>query len=150
MRPRFRALTAAIDEVPALVAAQAAHLKEAETDARKRGEELAKYQARERYDAATPDANGMRRISETAASMDPLRAMATAMSLLPKAIYTGTVATPPGIVFAASADSGANAGELLKAALSANGGRGGGSPRVAQGTVPDASALQKVVGALAG
>ncbi|HXD23768.1 MAG TPA: alanyl-tRNA editing protein, partial [Gemmatimonadaceae bacterium] len=42
-------LTAAIDEVPALVAAQAAHLKEAETDARKRGEELARYQARERY-----------------------------------------------------------------------------------------------------
>ena len=127
-----------------------AHLKEAETDARKRGEELAKYQARERYDAATPDASGgIRRISETAASMDPLRAMAQAMALLPKAIYTGTVASPPGIVFAASADSGVNAGELLKAALSANGGRGGGSPRVAQGTAPDAAALQKVMSALA-
>jgi alanyl-tRNA synthetase len=143
-------LTAAIDEVPALVAAQAAHLKEAETDARKRGEELAKYQARERYDAAVPDANGVRRISETAASMDPLRAMATAMALLPKVIYIGTVAAPPGVVFAASADSGVNAGELLKAALSANGGRGGGSPRIAQGTVPDAAALQKVTSALAG
>ena len=143
-------LTAAIDEVPALVAAQAAHLKEAETDARKRGEELAKYQARERYDAAIPDANGVRRISETAASMDPLRAMAQAMAALPKVIYAGTVASPPGIVFAASADSGVNAGELLKAALSANGGRGGGSPRVAQGTVPDAAALQRVTGALAG
>jgi alanyl-tRNA synthetase len=143
-------LTAAIDEVPALVAAQAAHLKEAETDARKRGEELAKYQARERYDAATPDANGTRRISETASSMDPLRAMAQAIALLPRAVYVGTVASPPGIVLAASADSGVNAGELLKAALSANGGRGGGSPRVAQGTVPDAAALQKVVSALAG
>ena len=143
-------LTAAIDEVPALVAAQSVHLKEAEDDPRKRGDELAKYQARERYDAATSDANGVRRISETAASMDPLRAMATAMALLPKVIYTGTVAAPPGIVFAASADSGVNAGELLKAALSANGGRGGGSPRVAQGTVPDAAALQKVTSALAG
>jgi alanyl-tRNA synthetase len=142
-------LTAAIDEVPALVAAQAAHLKEAETDARKRGEELAKYQARERYDAATPDASGVRKISETAASMDPLRAMAQAIALLPKVIYTGSVASPPGIVFAASADSGVNAGELLKAALSANGGRGGGSPRVAQGTVPDAAALQRVTSALA-
>jgi alanyl-tRNA synthetase len=141
-------LTASIDEAPALVAAQAAHLKEAETDARKRGEELAKYQARERYDAATPDANGIRRISETAASMDPLRAMAQAIAALPKSVYVGTVATPPGIVFAASADSGVNAGEVLKAALSANGGRGGGSPRVAQGTVPDAAALKRVLAAL--
>jgi len=138
-------LTAAIDEVPALVAAQAARLKDAETDARKRGDELAKYHARERYDAASPDASGVRRITETAAAMDPLRAMAQAVSVLPKAIYVGSVAAPPGIVFAASADSGTNAGEALKVALSANGGRGGGSPRVAQGTVPDAAALQRTL-----
>jgi alanyl-tRNA synthetase len=141
-------LTASIDEAPALVAAQAAHLKEAETEARKRGEELAKYQARERYDAAAPDSNGNRRIAETATSMDPLRAMAQAVALLPKAVYVGTVAVPPGIVFAAAADSGVNAGERLKAALAANGGRGGGSPRVAQGTVPDAAALTRVLAAL--
>jgi alanyl-tRNA synthetase len=141
-------LTAAIDEVPALVAAQGAHLKEAETDARKRGEELAKYQAHERYDATAPGADGVRRIIETASSMDPLRAMAQAMSALPKSLYVGSVMSPPGIVFAASADSGVNAGELLKSALTANGGRGGGSPRVAQGTVSDAAALQRVLGAL--
>ncbi len=143
-------LTAAIDEVPALVAAQATHLKEAETDARKRGEELAKYQARERYDAAAAGPDGVRRITETAAAMDPLRAMAQAVSALTKVIYVGSVASPPGIVLAASADSGVNAGELLKSALNANGGRGGGSPRVAQGTVPDAAALQRVLAALGG
>jgi alanyl-tRNA synthetase len=141
-------LTASIDEVPALVAAQAARLKDAETDARKRGEELAKYQARERYDAATPDSNGIRRVTETASSMDPLRAMAQAISALPKATYLGTVASPPGIVFAASADSSMNAGELLKVALASNGGRGGGSPRVAQGTVADDAALRRVVAML--
>jgi alanyl-tRNA synthetase len=141
-------LTAAIDEVPALVAAQAAHLKEAETDARKRGEELAKYQARERYDATAPNANGVRHITETAAAMDPLRAMAQAISALPKAVYVGSVSSPPGIVFAASADSGVNAGVLLKAALTANGGRGGGSPRLAQGTVADGEALVRVLSAL--
>ena len=141
-------LTAAIDEVPALVTAQTARLKEAETDARKRGEELATYQARERYDAVSPNAAGVRRIAETAASMDQLRAMAQAISALPKVIYVGSVASPPGIVFAASADSGVNAGELLKAALAANGGRGGGSPRVAQGTVPDGAALQRLLEAL--
>ena len=143
-------LTASIDEVPALVAAQAMHLKEAETGARKTGEELAKYQARERYEATAPDATGVRRITETAASMDPLRVMAQAVSALPNAVYVGTVASPPGIVFAASADSGINAGELLKSALGANGGRGGGSPRVAQGTVPDAATLQRVLSALGG
>jgi alanyl-tRNA synthetase len=141
-------LTAAIDEVPALVAAQAAHLKEAETEARKRGEELAKYRARERYEAAMPDSSGVRRITESAAAMDPLRAMAQAVSVLPNAVYVGSVAAPPGIVFAASADSGVNAGDVLKAALTANGGRGGGSPRVAQGTVPDADALARVLAAL--
>jgi alanyl-tRNA synthetase len=72
------------------------------------------------------------------------------MSALPKVVYLGSVVAPPGIVFAASADSGVNAGEALKTALSANGGRGGGSPRVAQGTVPDAAALQRVLAALGG
>jgi alanyl-tRNA synthetase len=143
-------LTASIDEVPALVTAQVAQLKQAETDARKRGEELAKYQARERYDATTAGPDGIRRIIETASSMDPLRTMAQAMAALPKATYTGTVASPPGIVFAASADSGVNAGEVLKAALSTHGGRGGGSPRVAQGTVADGAALQRVLSALSG
>ena len=143
-------LTASIDEAPALVTAQSAHLKAAETEARKRGEELAKYQARERYDATAPGLDGVRRITETAASMDPLRAMAQAVSALPKVVYVGSVASPPGIVYAASADSGANAGEALKAALGANGGRGGGSPRVAQGTVADAAALQRVITVLGG
>jgi alanyl-tRNA synthetase len=143
-------LTAAIDELPALVAAQAAHRKEAETVARKLGEELAGYRARERYDATAPRADGIRLVEETAQTMDPLRAMAQAMSALPKIVYLGSVVAPPGIVFAASADSGVNAGEALKTALSANGGRGGGSPRVAQGTVPDAAALQRVLAALGG
>jgi alanyl-tRNA synthetase len=141
-------LTAAIDEVPALVAAQAARVKDAETEARKRGEELAKYQARERYDAAAAGSDGVRRIVETATAMDPLRAMAQTLSALPKVIYIGSVLSPPGIVFAASADSGVSASDVLKAALSANGGRGGGSPRVAQGTVPDSAALQRVLAAL--
>ena len=141
-------LTASVDELPVLVAAQAARAKDAESAARKLAEELARYRARERYDAAVPDESGVRRIVETAAAMDPLRAMAQAIALLPKAVYTGSVAAPPGIVFAASADSGLNAGEMLKSALGANGGRGGGSPRVAQGTVPDAAALARVLAAL--
>jgi alanyl-tRNA synthetase len=48
-------------------------------------------------------------------------------------------------VLAASANSGVEAGAALKAALAAVGGRGGGTPRVAQGSVPDAAAARAVV-----
>jgi alanyl-tRNA synthetase len=51
-------------------------------------------------------------------------------------------------VLAASEDSGLNAGVMLKATLAAHGGRGGGSPRVAQGTVGDAASLEAIVAAL--
>jgi alanyl-tRNA synthetase len=80
--------------------------------------------------------------------MDELRSMGQAMSTFPKALFVGTTASPPALVFAASEDSSVNAGAVLKAALAAHGGRGGGSPRVAQGTVADAAALEAIVGAL--
>jgi alanyl-tRNA synthetase len=143
-------LTASVGEAPALVAAQAARLKEAEAEAKKRGDELAAYRARERYDAAAPDANGVRRILEHATSMEPLRTLAQAVALLPKSVFVGMVSAPPGIVLSASADSGVNAGETLKAALGAHGGRGGGSPHLAQGTVGDAAALEGVLHMLRG
>jgi alanyl-tRNA synthetase len=53
------------------------------------------------------------------------------------------------VLLAASESSGIDAGALLKAALAASGGRGGGSPRLAQGTVPDATALDTALQALA-
>jgi alanyl-tRNA synthetase len=115
---------------------------------RKLAEELARHRARERYDAITPGADGMRRIVERAATLDELRALAQAIALLPKAVFVGVAALPHAVVLAASEDSGVNAGATLKAALAAHGGRGGGSPRVAQGTVGDAASLEAVVAAL--
>jgi alanyl-tRNA synthetase len=65
---------------------------------------------------------------------------------LPRALYVGAAAVPtPAVLVATSADAGLDAGALLKAALAAHGGRGGGSPRLAQGRVPDADALARVV-----
>jgi alanyl-tRNA synthetase len=52
------------------------------------------------------------------------------------------------VVFAASADSGVDAGARLKSALATVGGRGGGSPRVAQGSVPSADAAKTVLSAI--
>jgi alanyl-tRNA synthetase len=141
-------MTAAIDELPALIVKQAANLHAAESERRKLADELARYRARERYDATVPEADGVRRIVERAATLDELRVLAQAIAMLPKAVFVGATASPYAVVLAASEDSGVNAGTTLKAALAAHGGRGGGSPRVAQGTVGDAALLEAIVAAL--
>ena len=54
------------------------------------------------------------------------------------------------MLLAASADSGMDAGKLLKAALTEVGGRGGGNARIAQGSVPDAALLVALVAKVSG
>jgi alanyl-tRNA synthetase len=48
-------------------------------------------------------------------------------------------------LLAVSEDAGVDAGKVLKAALVEAGGRGGGTSRIAQGSVPDTAALERVV-----
>ena len=141
-------MTCGIDELPALVTAQAEHARVAEAERRRLGEELAKLRMRERWSATAPGDDGVRRILERSATMDELRALAQAASMLPRTLFAGSVAAPPAVVFAASEDTGVNAGATLKARLTELGGRGGGSPRAAQGTVPDSGALDALLAAL--
>ena len=54
----------------------------------------------------------------------------------------------PAILFATSQDSGLDSGKLLKATLSGVGGRGGGAPRLAQGSAPSVAALEQALTAL--
>jgi alanyl-tRNA synthetase len=58
------------------------------------------------------------------------------------------VDNPPAILLAASADVDLDAGKRLKDALASHGGRGGGNPRLAQGTVGDATSLSAVLDAI--
>ena len=136
--------SAGADEVPALVEGQRAQLKEAEALRRTLVEQLAGYRLRELHAGATPDAGGVRRLSYAAQPGDDLRALGQAATQLARTVFLATSDTPPTILLATSADSGVDAGAVLKAALGAAGGRGGGSPRLAQGTVPDAAALAAV------
>ena len=139
-------LSASLDDAAAVVATQAERLKESDSARKKAGQELATYRARERYDAASADENGIKRIViRDAASMDDARAIAQAAFALPKVVVIAAIASPPSVLVAASEDSALDAGKLLKAALADVGGRGGGSPRLAQGSVPDASALDRAV-----
>jgi alanyl-tRNA synthetase len=57
--------------------------------------------------------------------------------------------TPPSILVATSNDSGVEAGKLLKPLLEKVGGRGGGSARLAQGSLPSPDALESVLASLA-
>ena len=139
-------LSAAFDDVPDLVAAQADRLKEGEGARRKLAQELAAYRSRSLYEASAPDENGVRTIVvRDAASMDDVKAIAQAAFELPKCVVVGALSSPPSVLVATSQDSGLDAGKLLKEKLAAVKGRGGGSARLAQGSVPDAGEIDSVV-----
>lgn len=145
-------LSASAEELPGLLDAQRKDLKEANASRRTLQAELDAYRARDLYSAAVPDATGIRRVvvREAAASMDAIRGVAQAFTLMPKAVFVGTVPNPPAVVLAASPDSGIDAAGVLKSLLTSVGGRGGGSATMAQGIVPGRAQLEAVVGGLGG
>ena len=141
-------LSASLDDAPALVAAQGEQLRAADNERRRLEREVAGGRARALYDAAPLDANGRRVVRYDGTSMDELRNLAQAVVALPRALLVGAVADPPSLLFASSEDAGVDAGKSLREAVTKLGGRGGGSPRIAQGTVPDASRLDEAVASI--
>ena len=141
-------LSAALDDAPTLVSAQAEQLRVAENERRRQERELAAFRARALYDAAATSARGVRVVRHRAASMDELRALAQGLATLPGAALIGSVDEPAGVLLAVSEDTGVDAGRVLREAVTSAGGRGGGSPRVAQGTVPNRARLDDVVTAI--
>jgi alanyl-tRNA synthetase len=136
-----------IDEIPSLVALQVEAARAQEKARRKLELELAAYQGRELYQTTVPDAHGFRRISRRAdrGNLEDLRAIAQNFTAQSKAVFLAALADPPSVLLAASEDAGVDAGKLLKAALAEAGGRGGGTLRMAQGSVPDAASLERVI-----
>jgi alanyl-tRNA synthetase len=143
-------LSAGMDELPALVASQKESIQALESEKKKLVEGLAAYRASELAAQAVADAKGIRRVVHRGASLDELRALAHAVTALPMTAFIGTLESPPTIIYAASKDSGINAGGDLKSALTAAGGRGGGNPTIAQGTVPTTEALAALAISLGG
>jgi alanyl-tRNA synthetase len=60
-------------------------------------------------------------------------------------ILVATTGEGNGLLVAATEDSGADAGKLVRESLAAVGGKGGGSPRLAQGTAPSAELATKAL-----
>ena len=144
-----RAFSASIDEAPKMVEGQAQQLKDLQSENRRLAESLAVYRAAELHAAAVPRPDGLKFIVErVGAGADSARSLALAFAPLTRAVFIAASHTPPSVLVATSADSGVDAGKVLKPLLERAGGRGGGSPRMAQGSAPSPEAVEQVVATL--
>lgn len=144
-----RPLSASPNDLPALVEAQQARVLELERERRKLLQQLAGYEAESLWCGTNPDADGIRRVSM--ASSGPVKEMEPLVQQLVARGACAVLVTQPGsfaLLFGTAADTNIDAGQTLRAALQAHGGRGGGSPRIAQGSATDADALRAVRTAL--
>jgi alanyl-tRNA synthetase len=142
--------SATAEELPTLLEAQRAELKAGAAARRELEEAVAGYRARALHASTPPDARGRRIavVREAAGPAERLRALALAYTGLAGGVLIAVVAEPPAILLASAADTGLDAGRILKPALEANGGRGGGNARMAQGSVREVVGLERVVEAV--
>jgi alanyl-tRNA synthetase len=140
-----RGLSAPPEHAPALVAAQIEKNKALEKSCQRLGIELAQRDGRELWATTLPDASGLRRVTSRGTIDEATRVRAQAFVAGSKALFLAVCENPPSLLLAASADSGVHAGERVKAAVAAAGGRGGGSQSLAQGSVPSAQALADII-----
>jgi alanyl-tRNA synthetase len=148
-----RLVAAPLDETSAAVEAQLDKLREIEKSHRRLAIELAQVRGRELYAATEAGVDGIRRHIRRLASGaldDELRTVAQSFTAQPKAQFVALLEDPPSILLAVSADSGIHAGQALKAALAVAGGRGGGNATLAQGSVADRDALERVAARVTG
>ena len=148
-------LSASLDDVPALVVSQAAQLKEGDQARRRLERELAGHQARSMFEKLPRSASETHVAFQSGAAqtMDQLRALGQAVLEMERAVFVATTVEGSGVLVAATEDSGIDAGKLVRESLVVVGGKGGGSPRLAQGTAPSAElatrALELIRAALA-
>jgi alanyl-tRNA synthetase len=145
-------LSCSVEELPQVISHQRTELKQAAVARRALESELSLCQAKQLYAVATPDSAGLRRtvVRRSSGAVDELRGLAQAFATLPQAVFIGAVQSPASILLSAAADSGIDAGSVLKEVLSIAGGRGGGSAALAQGTLSHPEQLEQVIALLAG
>ncbi|MCC6343351.1 MAG: alanyl-tRNA editing protein [Bryobacterales bacterium] len=148
-----RAFSCPIGQAPELVAALQSRAADLDRSRRKLALELAAFQGRQLYENTAPSPDGMRRAVSrfpSGAISEETRALAQSFVSGAKALFAAVSEDPPSILFAASPDSGIHAGEVLKRAVSAAGGRGGGNAQLAQGSLPGREALEFLLPRLLG
>jgi alanyl-tRNA synthetase len=145
-----RVFSSPLDETPALVDAQREKLQESERTRRRLSTELAQASGRALYGEAVPGPDGIRRVlrHSEASLTEESRTEAQSFCNAGPAVFVALAATPPAVLLAASKDSGVNCGEVLKRLLGPVGGRGGGNPTLAQGSLPSKTALDELAESL--
>jgi alanyl-tRNA synthetase len=134
--------SAPLDEIPALVDAQREKLQEADKTRRRLATELAQSRGLALYAETAPAPDGVRRAIRHVQSLsDDLRTELQSFTGGSKAVFLALGADPPSVLLGVSKDSGLHAGELLKLALTAAGGRCGGTANLAQGSLPSRAGL---------
>ena len=141
-----RCFSAPLDEAPGLVAAQTSRLAEAEKRLQKLLLEQAVFNGKTLYGATVASTCGLRIHTRRLPGgiSDELRAEAQGFTAQGDAVFLILAASPPSVLLAVSAGSPFPAGSTLKALLEKNGGRGGGNPQVAQGSLPSREALAAI------
>lgn len=123
-------------QVPVLAERNLAQVKELQRRVNELSERLLAHEARALL-AAAPSVNGTRVVTYAGADLDAagLRMLAAALVAEPGvvALLAGTAEGKTSLVCARSADGALHAGNLLREALGAFGGSGGGRPDFAQG-----------------
>jgi len=145
-------LSSSVDELPRVVANQRADVKALSASKRELEAELSRYRAQELYASAQPDPAGIRRatVRLPGGELNELRGLAQAFADLPRAVFIGSIETPPSVLLSAAPDSGVDAANVLKRTVSLAGGRGGGSSTMAQGVLPGRAQLEQVLSVLEG
>ena len=148
------AYTTHIWEVPQQIRKQQEETKAASKAQQKLLEELAAMHAAKLL-AETPEQNGRRVITQVFADRGPefvkfLAHQLTADAQRQAVALLASTAGQPTLVFACTAGLDYNMGALLKDAVTARGGRGGGSKEMAQGGVPSAQDAESAVKDTAG
>jgi len=146
-----RQLSAPASEMPALVSAQLERIRALEKANQRLASEVAQREGREQWVATAPDAQGIRRALERVeqgAIDDTVRTRAQAFVAQGRAVFLAVSKNPPSVLLAASADSGIHAGDRVKSAVTAAGGRGGGNQALAQGSLPVTADLDTIASSL--
>lgn len=138
-----------IDELPAVLEGRASELSQA----LKRGHELQQaldeLRAREQYAQALARAPSAPRVAwlerRRGGGLQDLRGLAQQYAAQRRGVFVAAIDEPAALLVAAAEDSGIDAAALLRSALTAAGGRGGGSPRLAQGSAPSLEALEQAL-----
>jgi alanyl-tRNA synthetase len=145
-------LSTSLDELPAVMESRLGELQRADKRTRELAQQLAELTARDLYAQAAarggtsgPVLHWQRGGTGT---LPDQRTLAQCYLAQPRALFVAALEQPPSLLVAAAEDSGCDAAALLRAALAAAGGRGGGNARLAQGSVPSVDSLEIALNAL--